>query len=94
MIFRYKRKHLIISLLLLLSIHFFSNYLILDNFITVLDVGQGDSILLSFYNKNILIDTGGQIKYSIEKWKEREKQSSLSINTTIPLLKSFGILVL
>ena len=91
MIFRYKRKHLIISLLLLLSIHFFSNYLILDNFITVLDVGQGDSILLSFYNKNILIDTGGQIKYSIEKWKEREKQSSLSINTTIPLLKSFGI---
>src|SRR5699024_2375767 len=51
--------------------------------VTFLDVGQGDSILISFpYNKgNILIDTGGiyNSSYSIAK------------NKTIPYLKSIGI---
>ena len=91
LIFQYKRKCLVFSLMLLLIFHFFDISFIKNNFVTVIDVGQGDSILLSYNNKNILIDTGGQIKYSSDLWKEREKQSSLSINTTIPLLKSFGI---
>ena len=49
--------------------------------ITMLDVGQGDSILIEFpFNRgNILIDTGGNDSYSIIK------------NITIPYLKKRGI---
>ena len=59
---------------------------------TILDVGQGDSMLISFpHNKgNILIDTGGKMTYAKEKWKQM-KQYSLSKNTIIPYLKSVGV---
>ena len=51
--------------------------------ITFLDVGQGDSTLISFpYNKgNILIDTGGLYTSNY----------NISENKTIPYLKSIGI---
>ena len=78
----YKRKYLIFLILLIL---FNKCYRYIYPFmnVTFLDVGQGDSILISFpYNKgNILIDTGGiyNSSYSIAK------------NKTIPYLKSMGI---
>ena len=78
----YKRKYLIFLILLIL---FNKCYRYIYPFmnVTFLDVGQGDSILISFpYNKgNILIDTGGiyNSSYSIAK------------NKTIPYLKSIGI---
>ena len=89
-ILHYKKSYLVVSLLILVIFHFSCN-VFQNDFVTILDVGQGDSILLYYNNKNILIDTGGKVKYSTKKWEMRNKQSNLSINTTIPLLKSFGI---
>ena len=51
-----------------------------SNYLTILDVGQGDSTLLEIENNIILIDTGGV--YS---------DYSITINKTIPYLKSRGI---
>ncbi len=77
-----KRKYLKFLILLILF-HKCYRYIYPFMNVTFLDVGQGDSILISFpYNKgNILIDTGGiyNSSYSIAK------------NKTIPYLKSMGI---
>ena len=54
-LFRKKRVYLYIFLVLLV-IHFF---LPSGNYIEYINVGQGDSSLISFNNKTILIDTGG-----------------------------------
>ena len=75
----YKRKYLYVSLIVIvLLIHSNINYILKPTFITFIDVGQGDSILLSLNNNNILIDTGGNINYD------------LSINI-VDYLKSEGI---
>ena len=60
--------------------------------ITFLDVGQGDSALISFpYQKNnILIDTGGKVGFK-EKWMLKRKEYSIANDTIIPYLKSMGI---
>jgi competence protein ComEC len=51
----------------------------------MIDVGQGDSILIHSNNESILIDTGGVVTYG------EEEKSKIVLNTTIPLLKSLGI---
>ena len=61
--------------------------------VTFLDIGQGDAIFIKMpHNQgNILIDTGGRITYSKEKWQERKSNYSISLSTIIPYLKSLGI---
>ena len=85
MVYLYKPKKLIIGVFfILLSIHYFipcfdSNYL------EVIDVGQGDSSLIHYNRKNILIDTGGIISYY-------GNTDGLVFNNTLnPLFKSSGI---
>lgn len=76
---RYKRFYLIIVLLLF---HYNIKYFDFNNYITMLDVGQGDSFLIELkHNKNILIDTGGNTfsNYNMAK------------NKLIPYFKSRGI---
>ncbi|MEG0826374.1 MAG: MBL fold metallo-hydrolase, partial [Bacilli bacterium] len=82
----------LIYLGILLFFHTNINYFNKYPFITMIDVGQGDSILINLpHNKgSILIDTGGTVKYKTEKWKE-VKEYSVAINKTIPYLKSIGI---
>ena len=70
----YKIIILIISLIFLIN-----NGRIVNNEVSILDVGQGDSSLIRLKNKNILIDTGGNINYDISK------------NILIPYFKSVGI---
>ena len=57
-----------------------------------LDVGQGDSILLtSRYTKmNILIDTGGKTTYKKEEWANG-KTSSIVKSSTLPFMRKLGI---
>jgi len=58
----------------------------------MIDVGQGDSFLIRIKpDKNILIDTGGRFSWNNENWQARNRESSIAINRTIPMLKSFGI---
>ena len=71
-----------IIITILLTIHYNINYLNSYSKITMIDVGQGDSMLIKLKNNkgNILIDTGGTTnEYSIEE------------NILRPYLKSEGI---
>ena len=77
-----KTKYKYIGLMaILLLAHYFYPYMKKDGLLLVLDVGQGDSILISYPHNslNILIDTGGY--YS----------SNIVNNITIPTLRSLRI---
>ncbi|WP_010678194.1 DNA internalization-related competence protein ComEC/Rec2 [Bacillus timonensis] len=60
--------------------------------VTMLDVGQGDSIYIELpYRQGLyLIDTGGTIQFEQEHWKKRRQEFSTS-DIIIPYLKSKGI---
>jgi len=65
----------------------------LGNEITMLDVGQGESIFLrDITGKTILIDVGGKAEFTkkIEKWQEKATTSNAQ-RTLIPYLKSRGV---
>ena len=65
----------------------------LENEITMLDVGQGESIFLrAVTGKTILIDVGGKVEASkkIEAWQEKATTSNAQ-RTLIPYLKSRGV---
>lgn len=57
-----------------------------DNYIMFVDVGQGDSSIISVNNRVTLIDTGGVVMYS-----DKEYTYKLSRNVFIPYLKANGI---
>ncbi len=74
----FNKKYLyLIIYILILFIH--TNYYNKETSLTMLDVGQGDSLLLRLKDKIVLIDTGGNYNYE------------LSDNIIIPYLKSEGI---
>ena len=64
----------------------------LTNEVTVVDVGQGDSIFLrSMKGDTILIDVGGKVTFgSKEKWQEAS-QTSNAEKTLIPYLQARGV---
>lgn len=64
----------------------------LENEVTVLDVGQGDSIFIrDIRGKTLLIDTGGRVDFTQkEEWRRRQKTANAE-RTSIPYLKSQGI---
>jgi competence protein ComEC len=61
--------------------------------VTVIDVGQGDSILihLPFNQGNYLIDTGGTLQFSSEPWQKRTKVFETGEDVVVPFLKGKGI---
>ncbi len=80
-------KYVLIGLLVF---QYFKLLIIPNNFFMMIDVGQGDSLLIHYNNVSILIDTGGKVSYQKEKWQER-KTKSIADSKLIPLLKSYGI---
>lgn len=64
----------------------------LTNEVTVVDVGQGDSIFLrSIKGETVLIDVGGKVTFgSKEKWQEGS-QTSNAEKTVIPYLQARGV---
>ena len=78
-------KKNIILIVLALFFHYIYPYFNQITYMKMIDVGQGDSILLHSNNESVLIDTGGQLSYS------KEETSKIVTTTTIPLLKSLGI---
>ncbi len=92
--FFFKRNYKSFFLLfIILFLHYHIGIWRMYSTLTMLDVGQGDSILIQFpHNQgNILIDTGGTISYSKEKWKQKKKEYSIGESITIPYLRSVGI---
>ena len=57
----------------------------------MLDVGQGDSFVISSNNETALIDTGGKVQYNNPEFNEKIKSSNNADNIIIPTLKSLGI---
>ena len=88
---RVNNKRYFVPIILLLIIHYFCPCFDIGSYIKIIDVGQGDSILIHSKNSNILIDTGGITSYNMKQWQKRKNQYSVVKNTTIPLLKSMGI---
>ena len=85
-------KRLAVLSLLITGIFFLTKHP-LENEITMLDVGQGESIFLrDVTGKTILIDVGGKVESDkkIEKWQERTTTSNAQ-RTLIPYLKSRGV---
>ncbi len=81
------RKKYLVFLIIIIIIHSNINYFEKDASITMIDVGQGDSLLIKLdHNKgNILIDTGGWPSYN------KQKTYDLAKNKIIPYLKSEGV---
>ena len=75
----YQNKKILYIILFLLIIHYFIPLVDSTKYIQFLDVGQGDSTLIHYKNKSILIDTGGT------------STTNLSQTTIIPILKYNGI---
>ena len=70
------KKYIIIACLYLLSFKL-KPLIDINNYVYYLDVGQGDSSLIIYQNKVIMIDTGGVINYNVS-------------SGSIKLLKSLG----
>ncbi len=75
----------------ILIIHYLIPYFTNNSFLKMIDVGQGDSILLHSNNKVILVDTGGITTYKNFKWQQSNKEFSIVKNITIPILKQEGL---
>ena len=86
-----KNYYKLIFLSLMLLVHYIYPYFQRDFVIKVIDVGQGDSILLYSGRETVLIDTGGIVTHTKSAWAKSNKEYSIVKNTTIPLLKSSGI---
>ena len=85
-------KKLTVLSLLITGLFFLTKYP-LENEITMLDVGQGESIFLrDVTGKTILIDVGGKAESDkkIEKWQEKTTTSNAQ-RSLIPYLKSRGV---
>ncbi len=84
--------------LLILSITLFTlqpvwNWISPFGEVTMIDVGQGDSILirLPFSKGNYLIDTGGTMNFKEESWRRRAKPYEVGRDVVVPFLKGKGI---
>ena len=83
-------KYLIILIILLL-IHYLIPSITRSTYLNIIDVGQGDSIIVTVENETVLIDTGGKLQYKNFEFDKKIKQSTISENTLIPVFKSLGI---
>ncbi|MGT2887059.1 DNA internalization-related competence protein ComEC/Rec2 [Streptococcus didelphis] len=87
-----KNKKIVIPLLFLTTLLFYLPRIALTNEVTILDVGQGDSIFIrDLYNRTILIDVGGKHYHQGKQvWQKRHIIKNAQ-RTLIPYLKSQGI---
>ena len=79
---KYKKYYPIYLLILILFIHYLIPSFQNKKYLYMLDIGQGDSIILHINKETILIDTGGNTSSTT---------STIVENTTIPTLKNLGI---
>ncbi|HEL1697386.1 TPA: DNA internalization-related competence protein ComEC/Rec2 [Streptococcus suis] len=88
----HRRKKWLLGLSLVLALLFFITKHPLENEVTVLDIGQGDSIFLrDMRGRTVLIDVGGRVDFAAkEAWQERSRQANAE-RTLIPYLHSRGV---
>ncbi|MFS0861628.1 DNA internalization-related competence protein ComEC/Rec2 [Fredinandcohnia sp. 179-A 10B2 NHS] len=83
----------IIGPILLIGIQFLLPFVNPTGEVTMLDVGQGDSIVVELpYRKAVyLIDTGGTVEFEKEDWRKRRTEFSTGEDIILPYLASRGI---
>ncbi|HEL1559473.1 TPA: DNA internalization-related competence protein ComEC/Rec2 [Streptococcus suis] len=88
----HRRKKWLLGLSLVLALLFFITKHPLENEVTVVDIGQGDSIFLrDMRGRTVLIDVGGRVDFAVkEAWQERSRQANAE-RTLIPYLHSRGV---
>lgn len=88
----HRRKKWLLGLSLVLALLFFITKNPLENEVTVVDIGQGDSIFLrDMRGRTVLIDVGGRVDFAAkEEWQERSSQANAE-RTLIPYLHSRGV---
>ncbi|HEM2803958.1 TPA: DNA internalization-related competence protein ComEC/Rec2 [Streptococcus suis] len=88
----HRRKKWLLGLSLVLALLFFITKHPLENEVTVVDIGQGDSIFLrDMRGRTVLIDVGGRVDFAAkEEWQERSSQANAE-RTLIPYLHSRGV---
>lgn len=84
-----KRKIFLFLILLMIAVHYSYPKVFPKDALYMIDVGQGDSLLITSNNKTMLIDTGGVMTYYQEEWMQYERNSSGKYLVTF--LKSLGI---
>ena len=84
-----KKKIFLFLILLMILIHYSYPKIFPKDALYMIDVGQGDSFLITSNNKTMLIDTGGVMTYYQEQWMQYEKSSGGKYLVTF--LKSLGI---
>ncbi|MDR7000392.1 DNA internalization-related competence protein ComEC/Rec2 [Neobacillus niacini] len=91
----YHKKKLHIGLLtcFLLSFQSIWNWINPVGEVTMIDVGQGDSILIHLPSGkgNYLIDTGGTVSFAEENWRKRARPYEVGRDVVVPFLKGKGI---
>ncbi|MDD7566046.1 MAG: DNA internalization-related competence protein ComEC/Rec2, partial [Streptococcus suis] len=88
----HRRKKWVLGLSMVLALLFFITKHPLENEVTVVDIGQGDSIFLrDMRGRTVLIDVGGRVDFAAkEAWQERSRQANAE-RTLIPYLHSRGV---
>ncbi|HEL2554681.1 TPA: DNA internalization-related competence protein ComEC/Rec2 [Streptococcus suis] len=88
----HRRKRWVLGLSIVLALLFFITKHPLENEVTVVDIGQGDSIFLrDMRGRTVLIDVGGRVDFAAkEVWQERSRQANAE-RTLIPYLHSRGV---
>ena len=84
-LFKPKYTYFLIILLIINKLNYYSIY----PYVEFIDVGQGDSSLIKYKNKSILIDTGGIMKYKSDF--VRVNDFDIGDDLLLPYLKSKGI---
>lgn len=79
--------------ILLLLCHWNAAYFKKYGQVTMIDVGQGDAILIQLPHRkgNYLIDTGGKPSIPKEDWRKRRKEFNLGESVLVQVLKGNGI---
>lgn len=91
---RNKNTNVALTIFLVVCVtHYFSSYLNPYGEVTVLDIGQGDTIFirLPYQRAAYMIDVSEKLSFGKEDWQERKKSYSVSSDVVIPFLKSKGI---
>lgn len=87
---KFNKKIFSFIYVLLFLFHLYYFIIFPKNIMSVIDVGQGDSILIKSSNSAILIDTGGKSSYVRDDWRVRQGSSSI-VNNTVIYMRSLGI---
>lgn len=86
----FQKRVLLLGIIGLLCYQYFHLIIFPKTFFLMIDVGQGDSLLIHSNNQTMLLDTGGKVTYPKEEWQSRNVKS-LTETILFPLLKSLGI---